>query len=177
MEDEVAEDLSRARPPEDCVLEIKCYVQHAIAQLNEIRSDIDWWNSIWLYSVIFVGICGIVATVMIALQGDDNKYWTRPVGIVATSLVTGVTALTTTLHIPETIDKYIEVYSNIGTRTNLFKQEARGKTGDELNNVMTDYANDYNKYRIELLKIKGSVGRFGTQTPTLPPPPSLPTGK
>jgi hypothetical protein len=156
--------------PTECGLKVNCYVDQAIAGLTQIHADIDYWNTVSFWSVVLAGFFGILATVMIALQGDNNKVWTRPIGIVSTSLVTGITALTTSLHVPDTIDKLIELYIQTGNRVNQFEYDARDKSDYDLNEITKKYIDDYNKLRGEMLLIKGSAGRLNIG----PPPTSLP---
>ena len=102
-------------PPVDCGDDNSCYVKTTLEAMRAISAQIDYLDLITNYSIIFVGVCGILATVMIALQGDDNRVWTRPIGIVATALVTGITALVSSFHVPETKDGLIDIYGKIGT--------------------------------------------------------------
>src|SRR5262249_6624163 len=84
---------------------VTCYQDCAVHVMSCRDGDVRFWTGIRISAAIIAGIAGVVATVMIALQGDDNKYWTRPVGIVATAMVTGLTSLVVSFHIPENVSK------------------------------------------------------------------------
>jgi hypothetical protein len=148
-------------PPVDCDDDNPCYIKTTLEAMRAISAQIDYLDLITNYSIIFVGVCGILATVMIALQGDNNKVWTRPIGIVATALVTGITALVSSFHVPETKDGLIDIYGKIGTRVNSFIHDVRGRSIDETDDARSQYVTDWAVLKIELLKLKGSP-RFAT---------------
>jgi|SRR5215471_21733055 len=104
---------------------------------------------------------------MIALQGDANRYWTRPVGIIATSLVTGITALVTSFHVQENIDKLIDIYSEMSIISNNFQHDISNKSGNDADDLTNAYNDKFLKLKTELLRIGGSAGRLNTR----PPPP------
>jgi hypothetical protein len=108
---------------------------------------------------------------MIALQGDENRYWTRPVGIIATALVTGIASLTASLHVPDNIDKLIDIRRQFTALVNNFEYDIQRKSGDEADEVRKKFADEYSLLNSERLKLKGSAGRLNIgQTPTPPPP-------
>ena len=154
----------------DCA-NVNCYVAHAVENLEKINGDIGYWTNLNLLIQICVVVLGVLATVIIALQGDANKYWTRPVGIVATALVTGLTASVTQFHIPDNIDKLIDVYQGIAQRTNAFEQfmDEHGIAKDapipaSLSKDSTDYSNDVNALIIQRMRVKGTAGRLDLGT-------------
>jgi len=107
---------------------------------------------------------------MIALQGDENRYWTRPVGIIATALVTGIASLTASLHVPDNIDKLIDIRRQFTALVNNFEYDIQRKSGDEADEVRKKFADEYSLLNSERLKLKGSAGRLNIgQTPTPAP--------
>jgi hypothetical protein len=68
----------------ECGVKTSCYVDGTIATINAIPRDIDFWSQVQIATLIATVVFGVLATVMIALQGDEKRYWTRPVGIIAT---------------------------------------------------------------------------------------------
>ena len=112
---------------------------------------------------------------MIALQGDENRYWTRPVGIVATALVTGIASLTTSLHIPENVDKLIDIRRQFTFLINNLEYDIEGKSPEEANKIRKKFADDFSLLNSERLKLKGSAARLNIgQAPQPPPPVSEP---
>jgi len=136
--------------------------------MTTIYYNINYWDNVAFWSAIAVGFCGIVATIMIALQGDANRYWTRPIGIIGTSLVTGITALVTAFHVPENVDKLIDIYSDMANITNNYEHDIQGKAGNEADEIQKKYNDQFLQLKTDLLRIKGSAGRLNTK----PPPPS-----
>ena len=59
----------------ECRDDNNCYIQHTLDTMNIIASQVDYWDNVSLLTAIVAGIAGIVATIMIALQGDANRYW------------------------------------------------------------------------------------------------------
>ena len=145
-------------PPVECRDDNNCYIQHTLDTMNIIASQVDYWDNVSLLTAIVAGIAGIVATIMIALQGDANRYWTRPTGIIATSLVTGITALVASFHLPESTDKYILAYTQLGTLNNKFEHDLRtANTPDQQDALRYQYASDFSTIKADLLKVKGSL--------------------
>jgi len=112
----------------------------------------------------------VLATVMIALQGDENGYWTRPVGIVATALVTGIASLTSALHVPDNIDKLIDIRHQFTSLVNNFEYDIQRKSGEEADEVRKKFADESSLLNSERLKLKGSAGRLNIGQPPAPPP-------
>lgn len=150
--------------PKSCGFDPQCFVDHAVLSLQAITSEIDFLDEISFFSIIIAGICGIVATVMIALQGDENRGWTRPIGIVATALVTGITGLTSSLNIPETKDKLIDSAFKITIETNNFVAEVEGKSEADAKEIVKKFANSYSLLKADLLRIKGSPAKFYSES-------------
>ena len=59
---------------------------------------------------------------------------------------------------PDNIDKLIDIRTKMSERVNNFEHDARGKSGDELDEVQFKFANDYNKLSSERIKLLGSAG-------------------
>lgn len=98
-------------PPIACKSEdAKCFIDAATKTLSVIYSDINYWETVSFWSAVIATLFGVFGTVMIALQTDTNRKWTKPLAIIGTTAVTGITALTTAFHVPENIDKLIDIY-------------------------------------------------------------------
>jgi hypothetical protein len=69
-----------------------CYSKQMLAGVWTVRESISYWSNLHLALQIFIAVARIVTTVMIALEGDENGHWTKPIGLVATALVTGLTS-------------------------------------------------------------------------------------
>ena len=123
--------------PVNCIdPDFECYINQAIKGIVEVRREISYWSNLHLAAQILIAISGIVATIMIALQGDENRVWTRPTGLVATALVTGLTSALVSFHVPENIDKLVDVVGDMTKTTNEFAYKANilsgGRELDEL---------------------------------------------
>jgi hypothetical protein len=174
--------------------DFECYTDQALGGVIAVRENITQMSRIHMAIRIAIALCGLIATIMIALQGDENRVWTRPIGLIATALVTGLSSAIITFHIPENIDKLIDVMGEMTTIANEFDYEANklraGKTKKEINEVYrTDlqfrtqvneltskFANDFMKAKMEMLKLYGtaaSIKKTGSETqlqiPTVPP--------
>ena len=156
----------------ECGVDTSCYVVKAtIATINAVTRDIDFWSQIQIATLVATVVFGVVATIMIALQGDENRNWTRPVGIIATALVTGIASLTASLHVPDNIDKLIDIRRQFTALVNNFEYDIQRKSEDEADEVRKKFADEYSLLNSERLKLKGSAGRLNIgQTPTPPPP-------
>jgi hypothetical protein len=153
-----------ALPPPHACLDSECLLGVAHETMTFIYSNISYWDHVSYWSAVSAILFGTIATIMIALQGDTNRYWTRPVGIIATSLVTGIGGLTTSLHVTETIDKLVAVYSTVLTETNSYSLAVSAKdvsTNPRLAmSISVKFAQQLNEAKAELLKIKGSAARM-----------------
>ena len=108
-------------PPIGCEdPDFACYIDQALKGMVVVRQNISAWSNIYLAAQVLIAVSSLVATVVIALQGDQNRYWTRPTGLVATALVTGITSALVSFHVPETIDKMIDIVGNMATTINDF---------------------------------------------------------
>lgn len=143
-----------------------------------------YWSTVNLIAQILIVFFGIISTLMIALQGDANKYWTRPIGIIATTLVTGISSALVTFHIPENVDKVIGIASKMVDIDNDFDYKVeklkQGKTQNEINeayrndaafreavNQLTkDFSDSQNKIKMDLLRIKGTSSQLNIKPPS-----------
>jgi hypothetical protein len=161
-------------PPVECGDKNDCYIQHTLDTLKAIALQIDYWDNVTLAAALMAGFAGVVATIMIALQGDENRYWTRPTGIIATALVTGITALVTSFHIPESKDKYIAAYGQLVELNNKFEHNIRSAKDDEADTLRFQYSSDFTKIKADLLKVKGSLSLVSTNPPVAQQPSQAP---
>lgn len=99
-----------------------CLVAHALQAIVEVRGDINFWSFISVSMQVVIIFSGILSAIMIALQEDKNKGWTKPVALVAATLSTGLTSALVSLHMPENIDKLIQVAGRMVKVTNEFDQ-------------------------------------------------------
>jgi hypothetical protein len=59
-------------PPKECGDNNDCYINYTRDTLAAIADNINSWDNVNTYAIVIVGVCGIVATVMLALQGDQD---------------------------------------------------------------------------------------------------------
>ncbi len=161
------------KPAVDCKQDVDCYLQFAVERISAIGADINYWSNWLTYALLASIIFGVVATVMIGLQGDENRYWTRPIGLIATTLGAAVTTLLTTFHVQDNIDKLIEIRSRTAILANNLERNVRGKNSDEINDLLWNYSTDFNKLMDERTKLKGSAGRLNIQPPVSGTPPTV----
>jgi hypothetical protein len=111
------------------------------------------------------------------------------IGIIATTLVTGVSSAVTNLHVPENVDKLIDIAGDLATATNEFDEEIEklkaGRTKTQIdqayrtdagfreasNSLVSSLAQRHNKLKMELWRIKGTAARLN------PAPAGTATGK
>jgi hypothetical protein len=163
--------------------DFQCYIDQAVKGITIVRQNISYWSNVYLIAQIFVVLSGIIATVMIALQGDENRHWTRPIGLVATALVTGLTSALVSFHVPENIDKLVDIVSNMTNITNSFDYEteklAAGKTREQVedafksdpkfresvNDLSKKFVDDYNKVKIDMIRLSGTAAKLNSIAP------------
>jgi hypothetical protein len=173
--------------PTECTdPDFDCYSRQMLAGIKVVRDSISYWSNLHLAVQIFIALSGIVATIMIALQGDDNRHWTRPIGLIATAMVTGLTSALVSFHVPDNIDKLIDVGERMTALANDFDYRAvklkAGRSKQEIeeafkrdprfreaeNDLTYKYTNEYNKIKSEMLRLGGSAARL--TAPASPPP-------
>lgn len=155
-----------------------CFSEQALKGIKVVRENVSYWSTVQFIAQIIIVLSGIVATIMIALQGDDNRYLTRPVGLVATALVTGATSALVSFHVPENIDKLIDSMDKMATIANEYgRHVGKLKAGRSDNEIEEAYKNDpafreaaidltfkfvteWNKSKIEMLRLSGSASRL-----------------
>ena len=166
-------------PAINCVSpDFDCYIKQAVTNINVVKQNIGYWSTINLICQVSVIFLGIVATLMIALQGDANKRWTRPIGIIATTLVTGVSSAIANFHVPENVDKLIDIAGDMATATTAFEEKAEllkaGRTKTDVdeayktnarfreatNSLMSNFSERHNKIKMDLWRIKGTAARL-----------------
>lgn len=179
-------------PPINCgETDFKCYNDQALRGIRVVRENISYWSNVNLIGQALIVISGIFATVMIALQGDNNKYWTRPVGLVATALVTGITSALVSFHVPDNIDKLVDIVENMTNITNEFDYKTEKIIGgknpqdieeayrtdqkfrESVNEVTKQYADDFNKLKVNMLRLSGTAAKLSS-IPTAPTPSNPP---
>jgi hypothetical protein len=165
-------------PPTDCKLDVDCYVRFALTTVTSIGKDINYWSNWLTYALLASIVFGVIATVMIGLQGDNNKHRTRPIGLVATTLGAAVTTMLSTFHIQDNVDKLIDIRSRVTQLANNLEHDATGKTSEELKEVLWQYSSNFNEITDERTKLKGSAGHLNINpTGPAPQPKSTPGTK
>src|SRR6202047_1787972 len=116
-------------PPINCTdPDLKCYIDQATRGIVVVRENIAYWSNVNLIGQVLIVMSGIIATVMIALQGNENRYWTRPIGLVATALVTGITSALVSFHVPDNVDKLVDIMGNMINVTNEYDYQSEKLT-------------------------------------------------
>jgi len=177
-------------PPVNCEApNFQCYIDQALKGVTVVRQNIAYWSNVHFIVQVFIVVFGIVATIMIALQGDQNRYWTRPIGLVATTLVTGLTSALVSFHVPDNIDKLIDVVGRMVIITNEFDYQANklkaGRSQNEIEeafkrdsnfrdkamDLTRKFSTEYNQAKLEMLKLSGSAARLtAISAPSTPEP-------
>lgn len=160
--------------------DLQCYTDQALKGITVIRQNISYWSNVNLLGQVLIALSGMVATIMIALQGDHNKRWTRPIGLVATALVTGLTSALMSFHVPDNIDKLVDIVGSMSNIANEFDYQAEklkaGKSQkeieeayrtnpkfrDDVNNLTKKFSDDYNKIKLDMLKLSGSAAKLNS---------------
>ena len=132
-----------------------------LANMKAIYNTIGSWSTLNLVVGILIALAGIVSTIVIALQGDQNRYWTRPIGLIATALVTGLSSALVSFHVSDNIDKLIDVYQKMnvisGQYASAYEILQAGRSKDE---VAKQYQNDA-EFRKKVVELKEKyVGEF-----------------
>lgn len=158
--------------------EFSCLINKSVLNINAVKSNIGYWSMVNLTCQVSAIVFGILATLMLALQGDTNKKWTRPIGIVATTLVTGVSTALSNFHVPENVDKLIDVAIKMTESVNNFDRdielvkaglsqeefEVKYNSNEEVrlktNNIVNDFSNHQAKLKVGLYRIKGTAARL-----------------
>jgi hypothetical protein len=174
---------------ENCIdPDFDCFSRQMLAGIRVVQENISYWSNLHLALQVFIAVSGIVATIMIALQGDENRYWTRPIGLIATALVTGLSSALVSFHVPDNIDKLIDVGERMAAVANEFDYQAvklkSGRSKQEIeeafktdpkfreaeNDLTYKYTNEFNKTKSEMLRLRGSAARL-TGPPIAPQAP------
>lgn len=138
--------------PERCN-DLDCYVDHSMNLLSIIYSDIEFWGAARVVLQIAAVVFGVIGTVMMALPNNENKI-IKTVGIIATTLVTGIASGTSSLRIPERVQNLTRLYDEGMTITNDFKHDVNGKSGDELDARVIRFVGDFKSVKMRYLQIK-----------------------
>jgi hypothetical protein len=177
---------SRDVPPVCCeCLDFQCYMTQATKGVGVVREEIEFWSLVHLVARGLTVVFGLVATIMLAIQGDKNKWWTRPTGLVATALVTGLTSALISFHVPENVDKLVDIVGDMAKIANEFDSQAQklkeGRSKEEIENAYRNdpefrnkvidltnrFANDYNKIKLDMLRLKGSAAKLNLENSPL----------
>jgi hypothetical protein len=85
---------------------------------------------------------------------------------VATAMVTGVTSLVVSFHIPENVSKVGDIRSRMIRTLSEFRSSAQGKSGKELDDSEYEFANKFAELKGELLKLRGPAAHLSFTSPT-----------
>jgi hypothetical protein len=143
-----------------------------------VTKEIEFWY--WLnisFQTISVGL-GVLATLMMALQNDANHKLTKPIGIVATTLTTGIVTAYSVFHIKENIDKLLAIQTAVVNHTNdlefYIREHADEKTNLQVEKKYTFILNDLGDQR---RRLKGSIGSVSVSGQSTAATPGMATSK
>ncbi len=153
----------------------QCYINATVDILKNLQQTIALWSN-WHFAMQVLGVtASIVATIMIALQSENNKSWTRPIGLVATALVTGLSSALTALHVPQNVDRLIGDYGLIASAANAFEDKVERLTAGmsdsdvkfkfqhdkkfkaAYDDLSTELANHIQGARMDMLRLYGTA--------------------
>jgi hypothetical protein len=158
----------------------ECYRNQMSAGLGNVSGTIRNWSWFNLIGQVLIVVLSIAATLAIALLNDKNKEWTKPVGLVSTALVAGLTSALITLQVSEKIDSLVVHLGKLAEAANEFDHAYRAaadgieKEPEEMyKKYKTDPAfreklqkdikgklAEYNKLRVEVMKLGGTASKF-----------------
>ena len=145
---------------------LKELLQFYYSVIASTSSEVKMWFWINVSLQMATIVLGILATLMVALQNNENQKWMKPTGIIATTLITGVVSASTTFHVRENIDKLITLQSQIGTNLNelefYIKEHPDEKTNLSVQKKYTDILNQLGEQRRRVL------GSFGGADQSVP---------
>lgn len=171
----------------DCALpDTACFQERAFMGMDEVRAAIDMWSTINIIGQIIVVTCGIISTVVIALQGDGNRQWTRPIGLVVTALATGTSAAMVSFHVPQNLDRLVEILGEMGQVVNEYdyaagllragrapaEMEAAFRADPGLRQALSDltyrHIGRYSALRMNMLRLAGSADKVDEEAARTP---------
>jgi hypothetical protein len=160
-----------------------CLTDQAMKNIRLVMENVEFWSRVNIVGGVSTFLFGMLATLMIALQGDANKRWTRPIGIIATTLVTGISSALVSFHVQENVDKLIAIAGEMADNTTEFGQQTESlKAGkdkkavelayrsdpvfrDRANRIVMEFGSKQNKLKMEMMKIKGTAARLNMPNP------------
>jgi hypothetical protein len=95
--------------PKDTAGLLKVYISAIAAASNQAR----FWFSLNMALQMMSVIIGTIATMMMALQNANNARWMKPIGIVATTLSTGIVTMYSAFHVRENADALFSLMNEI----------------------------------------------------------------
>jgi hypothetical protein len=175
----VLSGCTRVAAPVDCAdSDFLCIENAMLDNMKALFETIGYWSTLQLVIGVCVVLSGMVATIMIALQGDANRYWTRPIGLIATALVTGLTSALVSFHVPDNVDKLIDVYQKMNTvagqYSTAYELLQAGRSKEEIEKQYTEdqefrkkvvemkekYVGEFSQAKLDGMRIYGSAGRL-----------------
>jgi hypothetical protein len=122
-------------------------------------------SSFWFYLNVGLQtlsvILGIIATLMMALQNNDNAYWMKPIGIIATTLTTGIVTAYSAFHITDNIDTLLKVQYELaktGTDLEMFMRDNSNPDKTLETNKMREFSQKLNDLGNQRRQVMGSIG-------------------
>jgi hypothetical protein len=120
--------------------DFQCYENHALEFTTEILKNVAIWTKIAQFGQAAIIFCGVVAAVMIALQNEGNQKWTKPIGLLASALVTGITSFLITFHVSDNLQSQIDIAGKIADMTDEFdNQIMRLTSGKSESQIREDF--------------------------------------
>lgn len=144
----------------NCGKDFSCLHNFSDEAIRKLGDDINWWSNLHALALIAVVICGVVTTLVIGIQGDGNKFWTRPVGLISTSVGAAIVTLVGAFHVQDNVDKLIEVRTGVTLAFNKLKHDLAQKNDDNFEVLYYEYSKEFVRYMDGLAKLKGSAGRM-----------------
>jgi hypothetical protein len=134
--------------------------------IGGLSRDLTWWTrylNICVFGSIFFGI---VATVVISLQGETKNDALKATGIIATTIATSLTATMSTFHVHENIDKLIDARSKIASLSNNLEHDLRlEKEQEKKNEILFVFVTKHQTLIDDAVRIKGSLGKLNAKAP------------
>jgi hypothetical protein len=131
---------------------------------DNLVNDQRFWT---IANLIFQGaslVLGIIATLMMALQSELNRSWVKPVGIIATTLSTGLVTAYSTFHVRENIDKLISIQAEELQYANALEMYIRRNPDKTMDlDQFEKYTDLLNKLGEQKRRLMGSIGNINEQ--------------
>jgi hypothetical protein len=146
--------------------DVGCHMMSVAGRIQKIGSDINDYTFYLRAATLASILLGIISTVVIGLQADSNKHWTKPIGLISTTVGAGMVTILSTFHIQEDISKLILLRSDMTALLNSLEHDVRKINETSLDQVkkkiliddkLFAFSNSYLKLRDQVDTIQGTV--------------------